>query len=264
MVSQDTTSWFTDLEGIAYAFVEYIPLVGTLYSFSRTRRAHREGDFVREVASVTNLIQGSIRDAVLLTGTAEIAPVVVVHAALEGLTDKLADVFATGQVQSTTTTGALDQNKKYILFAGSTKDQAGQTKARFEVNEHLGIHHFHGSLFKGKLNYTPYAENENIFVSLPDGISDKARCDVTWTWTKDASGTEKSPGWVMSSKMNLLGSNRFEFVPEGEGTQWHVFGFYHFRGEVRDGGKSIRFEMINPQLEDSKTVANIDVYRIGG
>ncbi|KAJ7892068.1 hypothetical protein B0H14DRAFT_2335511, partial [Mycena olivaceomarginata] len=49
-------------------------------------------------------------------------------------------------------------------------------------------------VFRGKLNYELYATNENLFVTLPDGLSSNAHVSVNWTWTTDASGVEKSPG----------------------------------------------------------------------
>ncbi|KAK7020234.1 hypothetical protein VNI00_013194 [Paramarasmius palmivorus] len=249
----DDKTYFTELEGIVYSFVEYIPVVGSWYSFSRARQAHREGDTVREIASAVNVIQGAIRDAVLIGQVAEPVPVVVVHAALEGLTDKLADVWATGKVEAASTP---DKNKSHILFAGSTRELAEQTKARFTINKNLGIHHFHGSLFEGKLNYDPYAENENLYISLPDGISEKARSDVTWTWTKDADGIEKASATVSSAKMSLLGNNKFKFAPAGNDT--NVFGFYYFQGEILDKGNSIRLQMQDP---NGKTVATLTVKR---
>ncbi|KAK7015480.1 hypothetical protein VNI00_019137 [Paramarasmius palmivorus] len=247
-------TWFTDLEAVGYAFVEYIPLVGTIYSYSRTRRAYREGDYVREIGSVTNLIQGAIRDAVLLTGVVEPVPAVVVHAALEGFTDKLAEIWATGKVQASKTP---DKNKSYVVFAGSTKARAEQTKARFTANKHLGIHHFHGSLFRGKVN-NEYASNENLFVSFPDGISDKARCEAVLTWTSDGAGVEKRPEWTVASKMTLLGNNKFKVVPDA-GSQ-EVYGFYHFEGEVRDKGQSIKFDIRSPKTK--KIEATVTVERI--
>ncbi|KAF8813133.1 hypothetical protein BYT27DRAFT_7181718 [Phlegmacium glaucopus] len=48
------------------------------------------------------------------------------------------------------------------------------------------------AVYLGKLNYPPYASNENIIVDLPDGWVRHGRARVWSTWTKNASGTEKA------------------------------------------------------------------------
>ena len=47
-------------------------------------------------------------------------------------------------------------------------------------------------VYTGKFNYSPYASNENIIVDLPDGWVTHGRVRVWSTWTKDASGGQKS------------------------------------------------------------------------
>jgi hypothetical protein len=47
-------------------------------------------------------------------------------------------------------------------------------------------------VYTGKFNYSPYASNENIIVDFPDGWVTHGRARVWSTWTKDASGVEKS------------------------------------------------------------------------
>lgn len=247
-------TYFSDLEAIGYAFVEYIPLVGTIYSYSRTRQAYREGDFVREIGSVTNLIQGAIRDGFLLGEVVEPVPVIVVHAALEGFTDKLAEIWATGKIQPKSTP---DKDKQYVLFAGSSKSKAEDTKRKFTSNKHLGVHYFHGSLFRGKIN-NDYATNENLFVSFPDGISDKGRCNIVLTWTKDYMGVEKRPEWTIASKMVLLGDDKFKVVPDAG--EMEVVGFYEFEGEVKNKGQSIKFDVKNP--DNQEVIATVEVERI--
>lgn len=48
--------------------------------------------------------------------------------------------------------------------------------------------------YKGKLNYSPYATNENIYFVFYDGVTPRKSAGVfgTWTWTDDPSASEKN------------------------------------------------------------------------
>ncbi|KDR82291.1 hypothetical protein GALMADRAFT_152979 [Galerina marginata CBS 339.88] len=47
------------------------------------------------------------------------------------------------------------------------------------------------SVYTGKLNYAPYATNENVFFILPYGWVERGQAYVFSTTTKDGAGVEK-------------------------------------------------------------------------
>ncbi|KAK6977149.1 hypothetical protein R3P38DRAFT_2582129 [Favolaschia claudopus] len=49
------------------------------------------------------------------------------------------------------------------------------------------------SLYVGKLNYSPYASNENFLLDLPDGWITHGRAHVFSTFTQDAGGVNQRP-----------------------------------------------------------------------
>lgn len=47
--------------------------------------------------------------------------------------------------------------------------------------------------YKGKLNYSPYASNENIYFVFYDGVTPRQFAGVFSTWTKNDAGEAKAP-----------------------------------------------------------------------
>ncbi|VFQ63134.1 unnamed protein product [Cuscuta campestris] len=58
-------TWCTELEEVAYSVVEYIPLVGTVYSLKRAGIAYTERDWLNHWQSLGNLLESSVCDIVL-------------------------------------------------------------------------------------------------------------------------------------------------------------------------------------------------------
>src|SRR5882762_4311488 len=47
--------------------------------------------------------------------------------------------------------------------------------------------------YRGKLNYSPYASNENIYFVFNEGVVPRKYAGVYSTWTKDDAGEAKAP-----------------------------------------------------------------------
>ncbi|KAG7087867.1 hypothetical protein E1B28_013805 [Marasmius oreades] len=200
-------TWFTELEDIIYAPVEYIPAVGTVYSFKRANIAYREGEWKRHWQSVSNFGWGLVRDAFLISELVEPAPVVIIHAMGEALTDKLVEVFSAKSTEEAKipwnpkqnfAAGGQDSESDglyHVLITGSTKEKSEATaKAIFQDGLPKGLRYFHRSHFVGRFTHETYAKDgENISLHLPNGLYPGATCVFSWKWTVDASGVANRP-----------------------------------------------------------------------
>ncbi|KAG7089303.1 hypothetical protein E1B28_011001 [Marasmius oreades] len=190
-------TFFTELEDIIYAPVEYIPVVGTVFSFKRAHIAYSEADWKRHWQSVSNFGWGLVRDAVLISGTAEAAPVIVIHAMAEALTDKLVEVYAAKSAEE----AKIPMKKRistanyHLLVTGETKEKSEATaKQLFRDGHPKGLRYFHRSHFVGRFTHPKFAaRGENISLHLPNGFYPGATCIFSWKWTKDAAGVKNRP-----------------------------------------------------------------------
>ncbi|KAF8156085.1 hypothetical protein B0H34DRAFT_520723 [Crassisporium funariophilum] len=239
-------TFFTTLEDIAYSVVEFIPVLGTLYSFTRTQTAHREHDTKRMWTSLANSAQGAVRDVIMIGAVMEPLPVAVIHMAVEGFTDKIADLFTNTSAPPQIRIQAKPDEVKnhHVIVFGESISHSQAVLVKANTNKSLGTLHFHNSIFVGKLNYTPYASNENFFVVFPDGLSDTGRAYVLLTWTKNGSGIEKYRSVSsfhparQSLGLSLLGDNGFQMKDPEDAWYW-------YKGVVK-GRDSIQIDMYEP------------------
>lgn len=182
--------WFTDLEDVTYTLVEYIPLLGTVYSLKRAGIAYKEHDWKRHWQSVANVVESSVRDAVLVTGTAETAPVVVLHTMAEAFTDKMVEIHFNRNPEIQIRARP-DPEQGHVLVAersvGNVRDQVFDGQAK-------GVHHFYGAEFTGVLTHSQFAPNgERIQLNIPEGLFNGAQVTFTWRWTRDSNGVPNRP-----------------------------------------------------------------------
>ncbi|KAF8886688.1 hypothetical protein CPB84DRAFT_1850037 [Gymnopilus junonius] len=64
------------------------------------------------------------------------------------------------------------------------------------------------TVFTGKFNYSPYASNENFFLTFVDGWVERGQVLVFSTFTKDAAGVDKRP-FDLTTKYVLVGQDQY-------------------------------------------------------
>ncbi|PPQ96219.1 hypothetical protein CVT26_005593 [Gymnopilus dilepis] len=64
------------------------------------------------------------------------------------------------------------------------------------------------TVFTGKFNYSPYASNENFFLTFVDGWVERGQVLVFSTFTKDAAGVDKRP-FDLTTKYVLIGQDQY-------------------------------------------------------
>jgi len=245
-------TWFTNVEDIVYSFVEYIPLVGSIYSFKRAGIAYQERNWTRHWQSVANLGESLIRDIIIFNETVEPLTVVILHTMAESLTDKLFEHYFTKasppfKIRSTLNkalgdgivAGSSEEGNEalgHVVVAGSTKERSEAEAKKLFTGEAKGLHHFHGAIFTGKLKHPDWAPNgEEIRLRTPQGFYNNAPCQFSWKWTNDAGGSEnrleftygclliENDGDTTTFKL----SSRFGVYP----TRW---AGYDFKGTIID------------------------------
>jgi len=148
-------------EELVDAFAEYIPGLGTWYSFKRMALSDPEADEREKWISGLNMFQAAIRDVVLVYGTAEPVPVVVVHAVGESITDKIVDILARDN-SSPIDIGHIfkdrepivDNDHFNVLVTGSEKGSVAfaQKFKQKEENDFIGVLMFHQAVYAGKFD----------------------------------------------------------------------------------------------------------------
>ncbi|KAF5866542.1 hypothetical protein ETB97_011427 [Aspergillus alliaceus] len=145
-LAESINQFFTELEDVAYSIVEYIPLVGTVYSLEQAAAA-------------------SMRDVILVDEIAQPAEVALLHTFAELFTDKMIDIFAGSKHQVNSTSEQLDQQSGYVIIAEGSR---GQLKSKVFESQAKGVHHFHGAKFKGRITDAQYApKGEDIYLDIP-------------------------------------------------------------------------------------------------
>lgn len=186
------SQWFTQLEDVAYSVVEYIPLVGTVYSLERAGIAYNERDWTRHWQSLGNFLESSVRDIILFKDIAEPTTVALIHTMAESLTDKLIEIYHHEPKRpEVKITQKLDKQRGHVLIAESSK---GRSKGEVFGGKAKGVHHFHGAVFTGTLTHPVYApKGEMVRLDIPDGLRDGAAVTFTWYWTTNYYGKKNVP-----------------------------------------------------------------------
>ncbi|XP_056860063.1 iso-A82775C biosynthesis cluster protein B-like [Raphanus sativus] len=164
------SQWFTQLEDVAYSVVEYIPLVGTVYSLERAGIAYNERDWTRHWQSLGNFLESSVRDIILFKDIAEPTTVALIHTMAESLTDKLIEIYHHEPKRpEVKITQKLDKQRGHVLIAESSK---GRSKEKSSEAKPRG---------------------EMVRLDIPDGLRDGAAVTFTWYWTTNYYGKKNVP-----------------------------------------------------------------------
>ncbi|KAJ6441522.1 Peptidase M20 domain-containing protein 2 [Purpureocillium lavendulum] len=202
-----TVCYFTAYEDLAHSVVEYIPLVGTLYSLARGAIAAVEHNQKHYWASVADAIEGSIRDVVLVAKFAEPVPVTLVHVMAESFTEKLIEIYhSKPKVPEVGINYMLSRNTTYIIISEArTQEKA----AAFFKGMAKGVFYFYGANFVGTLWETNYAwAGEQIRLEFTRGVYDGAPVFLSWTWTRDSNGIAHRPEVVYAVDRRAMSSQR--------------------------------------------------------
>lgn len=119
----------------------------------------------------------------------------------------------------------LTSNRHHIIVGGKSSAETNRSAQVLFTSKLKGVYHYHGSVFSGKLNYRPYADDETLFLSLSDGLVDGGWCTFAWRWTCDAAHTPKRPD-AARGRIHLIQPNGFRLVPN--------YGYYTFAGRLID------------------------------
>ncbi|XP_056854054.1 iso-A82775C biosynthesis cluster protein B-like [Raphanus sativus] len=219
------SEWFTELEEVAYSIVEYIPVIGTLYSLNRAAIAYRERDWTRHWQSLGNYLEGSVRDVILLSETAEPKEVAIIHTMAESFTDKMIELYHKEPKRpEINITQKLDDQSGHVLVAESSQ---GKNVSQLFGDKAKGVHHFHGAVFTGTLTDPRYApDGEKIRLDIPHGLYDGGRVTFSWKWTKNYYGEENVPEATYGRiKLDAGTPTRFK-LSSRKGAGWEGYDFW--------------------------------------
>lgn len=175
---------------------------------------------------MANFAESAVRDVFLYAKFVEPAPVVIIHTMAESLTDKLIDIYTSDSRTEIVVQEPIDKTKHHVLIAGRTKEQTDEVAAELFESKAKGIHHFHRSVFTGTLVEATYApKGEKIWLRLPEGLYDGAKCTLMWRWTTDAAGVKNRPEHVYG-RLSMVNGNPTQFKLATRK------GYYDFRGSV--------------------------------
>ncbi|KAL0731943.1 hypothetical protein Bca4012_028037 [Brassica carinata] len=220
------SEWFTQLEEVAYSIVEYIPLVGTVYSLKRAGIAYSAKDWTRHWQSVGNFLESSVRDVILVSDIAEPTEVALLHTMAESFTNKMLEIYhhepKKPEVKITKT---LDKQSGHVLIAESSR---GKFESQVFGGKAKGVHHFHGAVFTGTLTDPRYAPNgEKIRLDIPHGLYDGAPVTFSWKWTKDWNGDKNRPEATYGRiKLNAGTPTRFGLSSRKGAAGWEGYDFW--------------------------------------
>ncbi|KAL0731955.1 hypothetical protein Bca4012_028049 [Brassica carinata] len=219
--------WFTELEEVAYSIVEYIPVVGTVYSLKRAIIAYSKEDWTRHWQSVGNFLESSVRDVILLSeDIAEPTEVAILHTMAESFTDKIIELYHhEPKKPEIKITKKLDEQSGHVLIAESSE---GKFASEVFDGKAKGVHHFHGAAFTGTLTHPRYAPNgEKIRLDIPYGLYDGAPVTFSWIWTKDYYGTTNSPSATYGRiKLNAGTPTGFGLSSRKGASGWEGYDFW--------------------------------------
>ncbi|KAL1199396.1 hypothetical protein V5N11_015777 [Cardamine amara subsp. amara] len=220
------SQWFTQLEDVAYSVVEYIPLVGTVYSLKRPGIAYSERHWTRHWQSVGNFLESSIRDVILFSEIAEPTEVALLHTMAESFTDKMIEIYHhEPNKPKVKITKKLDKRSGHVLVAESSE---GKFKSQVFGGKAKGLHHFHGAVFIGTLILPTYAPNgEKIRLDVPHGLYDGARVTFSWKWTQDYNGVKNRPEVTLGRIQLRAGTpTRFGLSSRKGAGGWEGYDFW--------------------------------------
>ncbi|KAJ4889599.1 Uncharacterized protein Rs2_29347 [Raphanus sativus] len=220
------SGWFTELEDVLYSIVEYIPLVGTVYSLKRAIIAYTTEDWKRYWQSVGNFLESSARDVILLSEIAEPIPVVLLHTMAESFTDKMLELYHHDPKKpEIEITKNLDKRSGHVLIAESSQ---GKFESEVFGGKAKGLHHFHGAVFIGTLTDSRYAPNgEEIRFDIPRGLYDGARVTFSWKWTTDWNGNKNRPEATYGRiKLKAGTPTGFELSSRKGAAGWEGYNFW--------------------------------------
>ncbi|KAL6507861.1 hypothetical protein OROGR_024056 [Orobanche gracilis] len=249
------SQWFTQLEEVAYSIVEYIPLVGTVYSLKRAAIAYSEGQWTRHWQSVGNFLESSVRDVILFSKIAEPTEVALLHTMAESFTDKIIEIYHhEPKKPKVKITKSLDKQSGHVLVAESSE---GKLQSQVFGGKAKGIHHFHGAVFTGTLKNPDYAPNgEKIRFDIPHGLYDGARVTFSWKWTQDYNGVKNRPEATLGYIQLEAGTpTRFGLSKRKGAGGW---AGYDFSGQIN----SVDQIIATTSVGGSKT--QIDFRRVSG
>jgi len=239
--------WFSNFDAVIYAPVEYIPLVGTLYSVKRVDTVYSERDWTRYWQSVADAISGGIRDSIVKTTAAEPLVIAIIHSITVQLTNELIDKYFDASVTPTFRVNKTLNPKEYGYVILAAKDNGhGPANHVFEGKQ-KGVHLFHNSIFNGIITHEWYApDHQKIQMHLPSGLYDNAPVQFTWRWTTDSSGVKNRPEHSMG-RIRLAEGRPTSFgLTSFEGVGWEGYKFWgtinsldEIRATTHVGGKDI-------------------------
>ncbi|KAJ6441879.1 hypothetical protein O9K51_05430 [Purpureocillium lavendulum] len=184
--------YFTQFEDLKHSVVEYVPLVGTVYSISRGFMATVEEDRKQWWIAIADMFESSIRDAVLVAKWAEPLPVMLIHNMAESFTEKMIEIYhAPPRPATINVKHMLKRNLTYVVVSES---QPNQHAGEYFSGMAKGVYYFHGANFVGTLTQRLYASRgEEIRLQIPRGFYDGAPVMLSWRWTRDATGVRNRP-----------------------------------------------------------------------
>ena len=89
-------------------------------------------------------------------------------------------------------------------------------------------------VFSGKMSAEYYMNNENLYVSFPQGLADGRIGHVLGTWTKDASGNEKAQLTLTNYTVKSVTDTEYLIVKEG--------GYYRLKVVVSGENLVVRLQ----------------------
>ena len=224
------SQYFSQYEDLIHVVVEYVPLVGTLYSLYRGTVAVREENWKIYWESIADSCESSIRDVVLVGKWAEPIPVTLVHSMAESFTEKMIHIYhSPPDKPQIRIKHVLSSNSSYVLISES---RVSKNAARFFTGMAKGVYYFFGANFVGTLTEENYAwAGERIRLEVPRGFYDGAPIMMSWTWTVDSSGVEHRPEAVRGRiRLHKGKIPRFDVTERVAAGQWQGYKFW---GEVK-------------------------------
>jgi len=207
--------------------VEYIPLVGTLYSIKRVGAVYSERDWKHYWQSVADAIWGGVREGIVITPLGELMPVAIIHDMAANLTNDLIKMYFSAQAtpEFRIKKNLSPQECGYVIVAAND-DNNGPASRVFQ-GKHKGVHHFHGSTFKGTIAQPSYApRGETIQMHLPSGLYDNAPVEFIWCWTVDSYGVQNRPEHTLGKIVLRQGRPTGFRLSSRRGVNWEGYDFW--------------------------------------
>ncbi|KAJ4909156.1 Uncharacterized protein Rs2_03777 [Raphanus sativus] len=237
------SEFFSNLEEVAYSVVEYIPVLGTLYSLRRAATAYRPEDQTRRWQSVGNYIESSVRDVLLICKIGEPVLVALIHTMAESFTDKMIELYhhkptedkpiPTFEISEELHRKLRKENGHVLIVHSRQADIKALERKVFQgegnQGKAKGVHHFHGAVFTGTLTDPRYAPapGVEIWLDIPQGLYEGASVTFSWKWTVDAYGTKNSPSATWGRiKLNAGTPTDFQLSSRKGASGWLGYDFW--------------------------------------